>query len=263
MLPYTKEERKDRPLHRGCLAYFPDALAYVSHVSKVGNDQHNPGEEMHWARGKSADHGDCIVRHQAEAGTPDDDGLLHSGKVAWRALAQLQLELELEAGHNKPGILEAEAWDPRVYEERKPRFRSPRVYIAGPMRGIKDFNFPAFDRARDLFSGSRFSVISPADLDRQAPTQAATDEEAGSAGRVHEYMDRDLTDTLLTFRKSNGDAIAMLPGWEHSTGAAAEFMVAKWAGIRILDATTTEPLIEFDATALVRSVAEHLHFNNL
>jgi len=81
-------------MFNGLLKYFPDALAYVAHVSHVGNEQHNPGEPLHWAREKSTDHGDCIIRHQVEAGMMDDDGLLHDGKVAWRALAQLQLELE-------------------------------------------------------------------------------------------------------------------------------------------------------------------------
>lgn len=79
---------------RGLLDYFPDALAYVSHVSYVANEQHNPGEEMHWAKDKSTDHADSLLRHLAERGYLDDDGLLHSGKVAWRALANLQIELE-------------------------------------------------------------------------------------------------------------------------------------------------------------------------
>jgi hypothetical protein len=78
---------------RGLLDYFPNALAYVAHVSKVGNDQHNAGQEMHWAYGKSNDHPDCIVRHLVDRGTDDKDGLKHSGKVAWRALALLEEEL--------------------------------------------------------------------------------------------------------------------------------------------------------------------------
>lgn len=49
---------------------------------------------MHWAREKSTDQIDCVARHLLEAGTIDDDGLLHTGKLAWRALAMLQLELE-------------------------------------------------------------------------------------------------------------------------------------------------------------------------
>lgn len=62
-LPTDSNERKDYALLRGCLRYFPAALAGVARISKIGNDKHNPGEEMYHARGKSMDHGDCIVRH--------------------------------------------------------------------------------------------------------------------------------------------------------------------------------------------------------
>lgn len=91
--------RKAAPMAEGVLWYFPDALAYVAAVSKAGNDKHNPGQPMHHARGKSSDHADCILRHLAQAGTIDpDDGLRHTAKVAWRALALLQEELEREEG---------------------------------------------------------------------------------------------------------------------------------------------------------------------
>jgi hypothetical protein len=89
--------RKLRPIARGVLDYFPLALAEVAHTSYVANEQHNPGEEMHWAKGKSRDHADCIVRHLIDRGKVDGDGLRHSAKVAWRALALLQTELEAEA----------------------------------------------------------------------------------------------------------------------------------------------------------------------
>lgn len=81
---------------RGLLDYFPDACAEVAHVSYVGNEQHNPGQEMHWAKEKSTDHADCIVRHLVDRGTFDTDKLRHSAKVAWRALALLQTEIENE-----------------------------------------------------------------------------------------------------------------------------------------------------------------------
>lgn len=94
-LPKGSQERKDVPLVRGVLDYFPAALAEVARVSKAGNDKHNPGEDMHHARGKSMDHADCIVRHLADRGAIDpDDGMRHTAKVAWRALALLQEELE-------------------------------------------------------------------------------------------------------------------------------------------------------------------------
>lgn len=90
------QERKNKPLARGCLDYFPDALLAVAELSRVANEQHNPGQPMHWARGKSMDHADCIMRHLIDRGTLDDDGQKHSTKVAWRALAMLQLEIEAE-----------------------------------------------------------------------------------------------------------------------------------------------------------------------
>jgi hypothetical protein len=80
----------------GLLAYFPDALAAVAHCSYVGNEQHNPGQPLHWTREKSTDHADCIVRHLVESGTADNDGVRHSAKLAWRALALLQIEIEKE-----------------------------------------------------------------------------------------------------------------------------------------------------------------------
>lgn len=80
----------------GVLDYFPLALMEIAKVSKAGNDQHNPGQPLHWARGKSTDHPDCLMRHLAERGMLDTDGQRHTGKLAWRALAMLQEELENE-----------------------------------------------------------------------------------------------------------------------------------------------------------------------
>jgi hypothetical protein len=96
-LPTEAAERKAVPIASGVIDYFPAALAEIARVSKAGNDQHNPGQPLHWARGKSMDQSDCIMRHFVERGTHDTDGLRHSAKMAWRALALLQLEME-EAG---------------------------------------------------------------------------------------------------------------------------------------------------------------------
>jgi hypothetical protein len=94
ILPTQAADRKKIPLFSGLMQYFPDALAAVSNLSYVGNEQHNPGQPLHWDRSKSTDQEDTLMRHLLERGTIDVDGQRHSAKVAWRALAMLQLEIE-------------------------------------------------------------------------------------------------------------------------------------------------------------------------
>ena len=96
-LPTDPADRKQIPLCTGVLDYFPKALCEVAKVSRAGNLQHNgPDAPLHWARGKSNDQADTIMRHLAERGSIDVDGQRHSAKLAWRSLALLELELEAE-----------------------------------------------------------------------------------------------------------------------------------------------------------------------
>lgn len=102
--------RKMLPVGTLISQYFPDALLAVSAVAYVGNEKHNPGEPMHWARGKSDDHLECDARHLIDSqrsGSEWDvttlkDGrsfaVLHLAQHAWRALALLQLEVERQGG---------------------------------------------------------------------------------------------------------------------------------------------------------------------
>jgi len=94
LLPTDPTERKQIPLASGVLDYFTSALIEVGEVSFKGNEQHNPGQPLHWARGKSMDHSDTMLRHFTERGTIDTDGVRHSAKMCWRALAILQEEME-------------------------------------------------------------------------------------------------------------------------------------------------------------------------
>jgi hypothetical protein len=95
-LPNDAAGRKEYPVASGVLDYFADAIVAVSHVSYLGNEQHNPGQPLHWARGKSTDESDTIIRHFLQRGTLDTDGQRHSAKLAWRALALLQKEIEAD-----------------------------------------------------------------------------------------------------------------------------------------------------------------------
>lgn len=96
-LPTEGSARKYYPVATGVLDYFPDAIVAIAEVSYMGNEQHNPGEPLHWARGKSMDQDDTLMRHFLERGKLDIDGIRHSAKMAWRALAILQLEIERES----------------------------------------------------------------------------------------------------------------------------------------------------------------------
>ena len=90
-------ERKATPVFSGVLMYFPDAIADVARCSKAGNDQHHPDKPLHWDRAKSTDELDALTRHLIDAGKTDTDGIRHSAKVAWRALANLQKEIERDS----------------------------------------------------------------------------------------------------------------------------------------------------------------------
>ncbi len=90
----NSKERKERPIYTGVLKYFPDAIMEVARVSLAGNKQHHPDKPLHWDRTKSTDDLDALSRHLIDAGKIDSDGIRHSAKVAWRALANLQKEIE-------------------------------------------------------------------------------------------------------------------------------------------------------------------------
>ena len=90
-------KRKEMPVYSGVIKYFPDALLEVSRVSFLGNKQHNNGNKLFWDRSKSKDELDAMMRHlidYSKGVKEDSDGSLHLAKVAWRAMAMLQKELE-------------------------------------------------------------------------------------------------------------------------------------------------------------------------
>lgn len=107
-LTTDSQQRKETPIWSGLMKYFPDACAAVARISYLGNEKHNPGEPLHWARGKSMDQEDCCARHLIELGTIDlDDGALHDAKLAWRSFANLQLVIEQRVKDGLPIFDEA------------------------------------------------------------------------------------------------------------------------------------------------------------
>ncbi len=98
LLPADAKARKAVPIYSGFIKYFPRAIAAVAHLSQVGNDQHNPGQSLHWDRSKSGDELDALMRHLLEADGVDKDGVAHVVKCAWRAMAAAEKYLEKQEG---------------------------------------------------------------------------------------------------------------------------------------------------------------------
>jgi hypothetical protein len=94
-LPSDDALRKQIRAFQGFVKYFPDAIALVALLSKIANDQHNPGEEMHWAKEKSKDELDSLMNHLMDIASKgelsmDSDNVLDAIKIAWRGMANLQ-----------------------------------------------------------------------------------------------------------------------------------------------------------------------------
>lgn len=109
-----------------------------------------------------------------------------------------------------------------------------RVYIAGPMRGLPLYNFPAFDAAAARFRADGFEVLNPAEMDRERGFNESND--VPSEAFLKDAIMRDL-DAVATC-----SAIALLPGWTKSQGVAVELAFARFIGIDILDARTGLPM---------------------
>lgn len=103
------------------------------------------------------------------------------------------------------------------------------VYLAGPMTGIPEFNFPAFDAAKEALTAAGFDVISPADLDRENlgfdPTGMTGHEDM--SGNRHAYARQDMEALLKV------EQVALLDGWQRSTGARNEVRMAHWLGLKV------------------------------
>lgn len=117
-------------------------------------------------------------------------------------------------------------------------------YIAGPMRGYPKYNWPAFDEVRDCLLAQGYSVISPADLDREAGFSCDTPPE-----RLTDEAVRKLFSNSVHHLNSCAHAVVLLPGWKKSRGANAEVCCAKAIGLPLFIWKDGEiyPLVEDEA----------------
>jgi len=103
-LPADAAQRKATPIATGFIDYFPYAVVAVALLSKRGAEQHKLSGPLHWDRSKSTDEADALMRHFVQRGGFDTDGMRHSAKVAWRAMALLQKEIENSGPEQEPEV---------------------------------------------------------------------------------------------------------------------------------------------------------------
>lgn len=111
-----------------------------------------------------------------------------------------------------------------------------KVYLAGPMTGIPHFNYPAFHAAAASLRSDGHEVFNPAEHDIEMfgkdisnPTGCAV-----QAADEHGFDRRAALKADLAWICDHADAIALLPGWERSSGANAERALANALGLSIL-----------------------------
>lgn len=111
-----------------------------------------------------------------------------------------------------------------------------KVYLAGPMSGIPDFNFPAFHEAAKALRAAGYYVFNPAERDIEAHGEGVSNSPTGSIADIAHtgFTLREALAADLEFICKEADAIALLPGWEASKGANAEWATAKALGLKFI-----------------------------
>jgi len=135
-----------------------------------------------------------------------------------------------------------EGWD-RIFTQKefqlslKPHFVGQKVYLAGPMRGIPDFNFPAFFAAEEKLKAAGYEVFNPA---RRDVEKYGIEVYASSNGKLEEinpniqFSLREALEADSIFICRHAEAIALLPGWETSKGATAEKRLAEALNLEVI-----------------------------
>lgn len=111
-----------------------------------------------------------------------------------------------------------------------------KIYLAGPMRGIPEFNFPKFHRLADELRNKGFLVFNPAarDIERHNGVDVSKGNTTGDetvAAKDHGFNLRDALRDDLVFITQEADAIFMMDGWRKSKGAIAEHATAEALGL--------------------------------
>ena len=114
-----------------------------------------------------------------------------------------------------------------------------KIYLAGPMRGIPEFNFPAFFAAAAQLERKGHIVFNPAAKDNE---KYGTDISVGNregkediAASQHGFSLREALGADLAWICAEAEAVALLPGWRNSKGATAEYATAVALGLEVIE----------------------------
>ena len=113
-----------------------------------------------------------------------------------------------------------------------------KLYLAGPMRGYPQFNFPAFHEAAAQLREEGHEVFSPAerDIKRHNGVDISVDNSTGcekTASRLHGFDLREAFADDTAWICRHADGLALLSGWETSKGACAEYALAAALGLPV------------------------------
>lgn len=120
-----------------------------------------------------------------------------------------------------------------------------KIYLAGPMRGMPEFNYPLFHYTADWLRRRGHVVFNPAEADIErhgtdiSKGNVTGDEEM--AAKEHGFNLREALGCDLAWICAEAEAIALLPGWRNSLGAAAEYATAVALGLEVME---LEPMEE-------------------
>lgn len=115
-----------------------------------------------------------------------------------------------------------------------------RIYLAGPMRGFPEFNFPLFNQTAAQLRSEGHQVFNPAerDIERHNGVDISKGNEKGDVAQAekdHGFNRRHAMNDDLNFICLEADAIALLPGWKASEGARLEHLAATFCQIKIIE----------------------------
>jgi hypothetical protein len=133
-----------------------------------------------------------------------------------------------------------------------------KLYIAGPMTGVPEYNYPLFNQVARLLRGRGYEVVNPAELDAITQDEleeldAAPPGGLGDGSALPAYLRRDFRELVWC------DGIVLLPQWRSSPGANAELGVARFMGLDVYTWSDKWELVDSEALPTEGVVRETWH----